>query len=120
MVELEVLHADVEGCLMASREETVGCPVCVHRLVSLVKCCKRVTEGDPTCCEVLVQAICLLEVLPGQVILVDQEVVGPLHSQSVQGFGLYLPLRTRLWLSLHSRSPACGQGSTALLPSATP
>ena len=84
MVELEVLHADVERCLVASREEAVGCPVGIHGLVGLIERCKCVTESNPASSEVLVQAVGFLEVLPGQVILADQEIVRALQSQLVR------------------------------------
>ena len=64
-VQFEVLHANVEGCLVAAWEETICRPVRVHGLVCFIKCRKSMTEGDPTWSKVLVQAISLLEILPG-------------------------------------------------------
>ena len=65
---------------MAAWEQSIGRSVCIHRLVSLIKSGEGVAEGDPAWCEVSVQSIGLLEVLPRQVILFDQKVVGALDN----------------------------------------
>lgn len=65
--------------MVAAGEESVGSPVSIHGLVSLVKGCKRVAKSDPAGGEVLVQAVRLLEVLPGQVVLLNQKVVRALE-----------------------------------------
>ena len=64
---------------MTAGEESVGSPISIHGLVSLVKSCKCVAKGNPAGGEVLVQAVRLLEVLPGQVVLLNQKVVRALQ-----------------------------------------
>ena len=76
MVQFEVLHPYVEGSLMASREEPVGRPVGVHCLIGLVQGSKGVSKGDPARSEVLIEAVSFLEVFPGHIVLVNEEVIG--------------------------------------------
>lgn len=80
-VEFEIFHADVERCLVTAWEQTISRPISIHRLVSFIKRSKCMTKGNPAWSEMLVQSICLLEILPRQVILLYQEVVRALTGE---------------------------------------
>jgi len=67
--------------VVTAREQSVGGAVRIHGLVSLIEGSKGVAKGNPAWGEMLVQAVCLLEVLPGQVVLLYQEVVRALGER---------------------------------------
>ena len=60
---------------MTARKQSISCSVRVHCLVSLIKHRKGVSERDPPWSEMLIQPISFFEIFPGEVVLLDQEVV---------------------------------------------
>jgi hypothetical protein len=60
---------------MTAGEQTCSGSISSHGLIGLILGSKGMPEGDPAGCEMLVQSIRLVEVLPGEVIFLDQEVV---------------------------------------------
>ena len=75
-IEFEVLHANVERSLVTTWEKSVGRTIGIHRLVGLIESSKCMSKSNPTGSEMLIKSVCLLEVLPGEVVLFDQKVVG--------------------------------------------
>ena len=74
-VEFEVFHTDVERGLVASREQSISSAVSIHGLVGFIERCEGMAKCNPPWSKMFVKPICFLEVFPGQVIFLDQEVV---------------------------------------------
>lgn len=64
---------------MAAREKPSCCPVGCHGLVRFILRCERVPECYPGGCKVLIQAVCLVEISPCQIILLNQAIIGALY-----------------------------------------
>lgn len=80
VVHSHVLHTDVETGVVAAWEQTCSGAVCCHRRVRLVLRRVGMSEGNPTRREVLIQLVCLAEVLSRQIKLLDQVVVATLKK----------------------------------------
>lgn len=72
----EIFHSNKQGSQMTSREESSSSSIGSHGLVRLVLRCEGMTKSNPACSKVFVKSICLIEIFPSQVILLNQEVVG--------------------------------------------
>jgi len=76
VIRSKVLHPDEQVGQVATWEQPRCSSICGHRLIRFILSCETVSKSNPTGCEVLVDAVGLVVVLAGQVVLPYQEVVG--------------------------------------------